>query len=287
MFLKLFTSLLLSLFFALQAQALPLTSHKMELSIAIQPQKDYNFTGIVRLSNCSGSLVRFVSSLPTDKGLVLTNGHCVNLLKPGVVIYHQPVKRMFALLDTTGQETLGYVNSTEILYGTMTNTDMALYSLDSTYEEIYNQFKVTPYVLAPGYVKVGTSIDILSGFWKKGYSCEVESFVYKLKEDAWTWYDSIRYSRPGCETIHGTSGSPVIMSGTRYIVAINNTGNDDGKECTMDNPCEVDPKGNVFYQKGFSYAQQTSWVYTCLSQSGAFDLRVSGCILPKPPAKLH
>ena len=35
-----------------------------------------DFAGTVALSNCSGSLVRFAASQPTDPAMALTNGHC-------------------------------------------------------------------------------------------------------------------------------------------------------------------------------------------------------------------
>src|SRR6187551_503278 len=40
------------------------------------PRPYHNFTGIVRLSNCSGSIVRWPDSKPADKVMMLTNGHC-------------------------------------------------------------------------------------------------------------------------------------------------------------------------------------------------------------------
>ena len=55
----------------------------------------------------------------------------------------------------------------------------------------------------------GTLIDIVSGYWERGYSCGVDGFVAKLKEADWLFTDSVRYT-DGCDTIGGTSGSPII-----------------------------------------------------------------------------
>jgi hypothetical protein len=49
----------------------------------------------------------------------------------------------------------------------------------------------------------------------------------------------------------------------------------------MNNPCEIDEKGNVTATRGFSYGQQTYWVYSCLNQYNELDLSVAGCLLPK------
>ncbi len=94
--------------------------------------------------------------------------------------------------------------------------------------------------------------------------------------------DSIRYSKKGCEVYGGTSGSPVIAKGERVVVGVNNTGNESGKLCTNNNPCEIDVNGNKKVLKGRGYAQQTYWVYSCLNEEFDIDLSKQGCNLPKP-----
>jgi V8-like Glu-specific endopeptidase len=123
-------------------------------------------------------------------------------------------------------------------------------------------------------------IQVISGYWSRGYACAIEAFVPQLKEDRWTSEDSIRYSRPGCETIGGTSGSPIIQASNRSVIGVNNTGNEDGEKCTMNNPCEVDGNGNITFQQGYSYGQETYWVYSCLNQYNELDLGVASCLLP-------
>ena len=81
-------------------------------------------------------------------------------------------------------------------------------------------------------------------FFARVFNCDIERFVPTLREDRWTWHDSIRYAK-GCDTIHGTSGSPIVSVATGEVVGINNTGNDDGQVCTLNNPCEVNPDGTT------------------------------------------
>ena len=85
-----------------------------------------------------------------------------------------------------------------------------------------------------------------------------------MEEAGWSWTDSIRYSEPGCDTIGGTSGSPIIEEGTRVVVGVNNTSNESGQTCTMNNPCEVSKSGRKTVRKGYSYGQQTYQFYGCL-----------------------
>lgn len=242
---------------------------------------DYNFDGIVSLGNCSGSLVRFAHSRDSDRAMVLTNGHCLgNFPRPGEVIVKRADRRSFSIMNPEGRS-VGRVNAVQLLYATMTKTDMALYVLDKTHAQIAAEFRAQALTLARDYARVNDAIEIVSGYWRRGYTCAVEKIVYSLKESDWLMKDSLRYSRPGCETIGGTSGSPVILAGTRTVVGVNNTGNDSGRRCTMNNPCEIDENGNVFYQEGYSYGQQTSWIYSCLNDQGDLDLNRDGCQLPK------
>lgn len=244
-------------------------------------RQTFDFEGIVALSGCSGSLVRFEDSLDSDPGLILTNGHCVRLLDPGVVLSQQTVSRSFDILSPSAKK-LGTVRSTRLLYATMTKTDMALYQLRETYADILNKFNTRALTLSSLAPVPGTSIEVISGYWKRGYACAVETIVDKLKEGNWLFEGSLRYSRPGCAVIGGTSGSPVIEAGTRTVIAVNNTINESGKSCQVNNPCEVLEDGSVFYEKGIGYAQQTHWIYTCRNELGAIDLEQNGCLLPKP-----
>jgi V8-like Glu-specific endopeptidase len=242
----------------------------------------FDFEGIVALNNCSGSLVRLENSKPTDKALVLTNGHCVSsrLIKAGEVIYKKPVNRSMNLLNSQGVE-VGRLVAEELVYATMTRTDMALYRTRETYADIEASMKVRPFVLQSVRASLKQPIQVISGYWKRGYACSIEAFVHELRQDEWTMYESIRYSRPGCETIGGTSGSPIIATGTRTVIGVNNTGNENGERCTLNNPCEIDENGNVSYQQGYSYGQQTYLIYGCLAASGEIDINVPGCRLPR------
>lgn len=242
---------------------------------------NYDFEGIVALNNCSGSLIQLENGKDSDQALILTNGHCVEggFIPPGKFLYGKASTRRFKLLDP-GAKSAGVVTATQIVYATMTKTDLTVYKLSETYADIRTKYGIRPLMLSSRHASAQAPIEVISGYWQRGYTCGIEMFVTNLKEDKWTWDDSIRYSRPGCETIGGTSGSPVLAAGTRTVIGINNTGNESGEKCTLNNPCEIDEKGNVTYQRGFSYGQQTTWIYSCLNQNNEIDLAVRGCLLP-------
>ncbi len=256
----------------------PLKSQKYDSSLSV------DFTAIVALSNCSGALVRLSSSLETDRGWILTNGHCLGggFLKAGEVRVDVPVKRNFALLSKDGRSTLGTLIADRLVYATMTGTDMALYQITETYRQIESKYGIQALVLSAQHPQAGRGIAVASGYWKRIYTCSIDSFIYQLLEGEWTCNDSIRYSKPGCNTIGGTSGSPIIDTQTGEVVGVNNTGNEDGERCTNNNPCEVDEAGNVVINHKASYGQQTYWIYSCLDNQNHINLQRVGCVLPKP-----
>jgi len=108
----------------------------------------YDFEGIVKLSNCSGSLVIFHGMPFTAKAIVMTNGHCIQkpggYLNPGEVWVDKANSREMKIFDKKMK--LFPIKATKILFATMTNTDLAFYELAQTYLEITNTTSVHPFI---------------------------------------------------------------------------------------------------------------------------------------------
>jgi hypothetical protein len=236
----------------------------------------------IALSNCSAALVRYPTSTGTDRALMLTNGHCYEGGMPpaGQVLQNRASNRSGRLLNTAGNA-VGTVRASRLLYATMTDTDVALYELTDTFGALTSRYGVSALTIANSHPTDGAAIAIPSGYWKRIWNCQINGFVGTLREGQWTWHDSIRYNF-GCSTIHGTSGAPIVDAASGRVVGINNTGNDNGGMCTLNNPCEVDQNGNTTARKGQSYGQETYWFTTCLTPSRVIDLSVPGCMLTKP-----
>ncbi|MFC8346393.1 serine protease [Streptomyces sp. NPDC057280] len=259
------------------------TSASASLNRALAPQvKAVSFAGTVSLSNCSGSVIRFPNSEADDPALVMSNGHCLETGFPaaGEVIVDQASTRSFGLLNSAGTR-VGTLRANKIAYATMTDTDVSIYQLTRTYASIKSTYGIDALTLNDTHPVAGTAITVVSGYWKRTYACNVDGFAYRLKEGEWTWKDSVRYTS-ACQTIGGTSGSPVIDNATGKVVAVNNTGNEDGGRCTDNNPCEVDASGNVTVREGINYAQETYQIPACFGLDNKLDLSKSGCTLPKP-----
>jgi len=237
----------------------------------------------IALSNCSASLVRYPTSLDTDRALMLTNGHCYEGGMPsaGQVLQNKASTRSGTLLNASGGS-LGTVRADLLIYATMTNTDVSLYRLNETFAALKTRTGATALTISNTHPADGIAMFIPSGYWKQTWNCSINGFVGTLKEDQWTWHDSIRYSS-GCNTTHGTSGSPIVETSSNKIVGINNTGNDNGEMCTLNNPCEVNADGTTSAYQGQSYGQETYWFTTCLDSTNTINLTISGCLLTKPP----
>ncbi|WP_030859855.1 trypsin-like serine peptidase [Streptomyces sp. NRRL S-37] len=241
-----------------------------------------SFAGTVSLSNCSGSVVRMPGSADDDPALVLTNGHCLEsgFPAPGQVLVDRASSRTFGLLNSSGSK-VATLRADRLVYATMTDTDAAIYRLNTTYARIRSAYGIDALPLSGTRPAAGTSISVVSGYWKRVYNCSVDGFAYRMKEGNWTWKDSVRYTS-ACDTIGGTSGSPVVDGATGQVVAVNNTGNEDGERCTVNNPCEVDENGQVTVRQGINYAQQTYLFPACFGVDNTLDLNASGCAVPKP-----
>jgi len=239
-----------------------------------------NFSGSVALDNCSGSIVRWKSSQATDKAMMLSNGHCYNFMGSREVVVNKPSVRSVDLLNSDGT-VAGTVNTVTLLYATMWRTDLSLYQLSQSYQTLQNTYGVPAFTIAETKpAPKDQPIEVLSGYWRLAYDCNLNGFAYRLHEYVWTWRLSLRYSDGGCQVIGGTSGSPVLDS-NRVMIGINNTINEDGQRCTFDNPCEEDRHGNITVHLHRGYGQETWVFYTCLTNN-AIDLAKSGCMLPKP-----
>ncbi len=252
-------------------------------SASTAPDVVVDYTGIVALSNCSGSVVRPAAASLNDPALVLSNGHCVKFMAAGEVIVNQSSSRTFSLLNAAGTGTLGTLRATSLAYATMTGTDVSLYRLNQTYAQIQQQFGSRALDLSATHPVAATDIKVVSGYWRRIYSCRIDAFVHTLRESNWTWRDSIRYtSSSACQTIGGTSGSPIVDVATGRVVGVNNTANESGGRCTLNNPCEVSQSGAITVRPGARYGQQTFQINACIGAGNTINLTAPGCTLARP-----
>lgn len=240
-----------------------------------------DFEGIVKLSGCSGSLVTFKGAPKTNKAIVMTNGHCLPISAPGQVVVNQPTKPTSVGLFDANKK-LNKLPLSRVIYATMTDTDVTFYESTMTYAEVEKQFNTQAFTLNDELVRLGTNIEVVSGYWEISTICEAEAIAPILREDVFVWKNAIRYSSK-CMTKGGYSGSPVVELNTRTVVGLHNTGNNGKLDCSENNPCEQDDAGVlIFRELNRRYAQQVFQFYGCLNEKYEIDLKVAGCSVPKP-----
>ncbi|MFI1770006.1 trypsin-like peptidase domain-containing protein, partial [Streptomyces sp. NPDC020800] len=237
--------------------------------------------GTVALGGCVGSVFRTPASRPVDPALLLTNGHCVEGQRPvpGAALMDQPTDREVSIADREGYPR-ATVHANRLVYATMTGTDIAVYRLDTTYAQLEAKgAKVFRLTSAP--VHAGDPLTMAYTF--RRLKCTAEAVVPHLREGGYLLDNSVRYAaRDACSPDHGYSGSPLLAPDNTTIVGIHNTHNDDGQQCTNDNPCEVATDGTVTSTKGRGYGQQVNMITACLPRGSRLDLSHQGCTLTGP-----
>jgi hypothetical protein len=214
----------------------------------------------------------------TVKAILLTNGHCIGMMDgdPNAVIVNKPFSSR-ASLYVTPQRTVP-AQVTHVVYGLIQPNDIAFLRLDQTYAELAAK-GVKSRRIADKMAAVGTDIALASGYFGTVVTCKVEAIIHEIHEDVWVNTDSYKYH---CKADHGTSGSPLVNLATNEIVGVNYTGNDNGEQCTYNNPCEVDAQGNITVEQGANYGDQVYKIMTCLGADHELDMTTAGCLLPKP-----
>ncbi|PRQ10368.1 hypothetical protein C1Y63_11765 [Corynebacterium sp. 13CS0277] len=230
------------------------------------------FDAIVRVGNCSGSIIALPDAEPGDQALILTNGHCYNnRMRAGDVVTNMPSRQRVYLFAGDRARKIGTLTTTRALYSTTTGSDITIFDAGITYEELYRRYRTIPRIVANDTAGPGTGVQVTSGYWKRSYDCTITANVDKLKEGGWTWQGAFRMEGPGCSTRSGSSGSPVIDS-TGRVVAVNNTANFHGNYCTDVNACEVnlDPRSgytNTTVHRGARYATRVDQLAGCFTHS--------------------
>jgi len=262
---------------------------------------DVDFRGIVEIFSCSGSLVRWADSRPDDLAMMLTNGHCYQVLSKADTVVGRAASgkatrdvivdvrdsRKVTLLGRNGGDR-GVVRAKRLLYSTAYRTDVGLYLLRKTYAEIRADFRVGALTIADAAPATDMRVQMPSGYSRKYYRCKLDGSVRRLFNDEFEWRRSLRIAdAKTCRTIHGTSGSPMLDPATRAVVGINNAINltDAPRVCRFA-LCEQNANGDITRRLGQRYGQQTWWLTTCEGADRRIDLGVDGCRLPKPPPEL-
>lgn len=111
-------------------------------------------------ARCSGVLVRLPEDTPSDPALVLTNGHCIaeqrneegpEYLEPNEIMVDEELSRgliislaLPASTETNNSNEYVFIESraTQVIFASMTQTDISLFELDTSFEDIHRKYGV-------------------------------------------------------------------------------------------------------------------------------------------------
>jgi hypothetical protein len=252
--------------------------------------------GTVELFNiCSGSFVTLKNRSGSERGLVLTSGHCVErgtaklfgilaVPAPGEILLHIEERRTFTLETGNPAAPRACLSADELTYATMTGLDLAIYRLTETYEEIERRTGAKPLMIATDtQVPAGARVRMPSAWHQRQTTCSMDRIAARVTEGLWTLGPAMRLMRE-CDPRPGFSGSPVMREETNEVIGVLSSGYvGDGAPCTIMNPCEIAEDGTVTVAaKGQGYAYLVHQLYACRGQQGNFDPTAAGCQLPRP-----
>lgn len=261
---------------------------------------NFEFNGGAIVNGCSGALFIMNGMQDSQRALVITNGHCIRLkdLLGRSSNYPLPNERIYdlgngndplpvAIILHSEQQSIS-VKTHRLLFATMTETDVAIFELSTTYAQLNTMYNVRPLLLDPTFTEENDDVSILSGYYKRTQSCSVRGFV-NLQEGPYRTLHAIKLSQD-CHIYTGFSGAPITHSKTRSILGLVNTHYDDKSDhapCALNKPCEVDNdtgKKNI-PAPGQSYGVSTAFLYLCYDQSKRIlDFNIHSCHYKKPSA---
>jgi hypothetical protein len=265
-----------------------------------QPTLD-RLKGTVSMSGkfvCSASLVTLKGRSNSAPALVLSAGHCSDrgsiqiplrdktLAAPdaGEVLYRLNDKRPLTLETGNSAAPRTCIETEEIVYGTLTGSDILLLRLTETYDQIEARTGVRPFLISNDVsIRSGTPVRSPSSLFQDDRECAVEQTVEGLKEGRWLWGPVMRLTM-SCDIPHGLSGAPLLRMNSDEVIGVMGTASDgDASPCEFNNPCEMKAGATPEpTQRGQAYAHFVHQFYSCLDADRNVDLDVPGCELPRP-----
>lgn len=249
---------------------------------------------------CSGAFMTFADRRGSSRALVLASGHCAgqgaakiarkdgtftNILDVGEVLTRVADDRWLTLETGRSDEPRVCVKSDEIVFASLTDTDIMILQLTETYEQIESRTGLKALLVSRDTIfRDGLDVHVPSSLFQIAEQCQVEATVEKIKEDRWLWSPVIRMGRECSLLPHGASGAPVIRLDTTEIIGVFGTASDaNAAPCELNNPCEVRSDGTTRPgTQSQGYAHFVHKLYTCLDSDRSIDLSVQGCLLRKP-----
>lgn len=252
--------------------------------------------GSAVVNNCSAGFIKLMSMPDTQKAIVITNGHCLllNLNYGRELAYPYPGEYLQNMRDVNFlDKTIVRIHSDnatielkphQLIFGTMSGTDLAIFELNETYLTLKNQFGIDPLIVDSNLSSTSSSVQIQSGYFNRTFDCSIQDYV-DLIEGPFQTQKAIRLTKE-CDIYPGVSGSPIVSRMNGRVIGLANThSSGEGVLCGFNNPCIVLPNKNIQYiqpKAGTSFGISLVPLNDCFDiQTHQFDFSKKQCGLMK------
>ena len=233
-----------------------------------------------RIGVCSGSLVQFEGLSDSQPALVVTNGHCINEGSIDVYGVRMPaIGEILIDIPTSAHIFLsfGRLQAERLLVGTMTRTDIAIYQLHLSYKELIQIGAQPLRVNQTETQHENEQVWVVSHLLRTISPCLINGIDLSIQEDQWVLEGVLGLVGESCQLIPGMSGSPVVNRNGQLIGVVS-TSNEGGKDCSLDNPCEIQADGGRKSFDSKNYAVSITQLNQCVI-NGVFQPQSENCPL--------
>jgi hypothetical protein len=240
--------------------------------------------------NCTATIIQQSSGAPL---YLLTAGHCVPSryfsAASEQTIRNVPIEGNYSFVPALCDEAISQcqiqVPVTKIVYASKRERDIALYEIDLTPARA-QELGIAPYQLSSLPANRGDAVSMISipaeaipesqVMVRRG-NCRVLKYVDLVEGRFETKGAGAFY----CSATGGSSGAPVVMSGTNAIVGVLSTGASSAAgdlECGVMHPCEISASGTRMVGQ-FNYFVPVFDLASCFNELGQFSFDQSSCLL--------
>ncbi|STD11926.1 Uncharacterised protein [Dermatophilus congolensis] len=178
---------------------------------------------------CSGAIVKLPGAKDSDKALLLSAGHCIPgpHLKDGESVANKKIAGTGNQVQIhKGSDKDNHLNPlqtrvTDVVYATMTGTDVSLMKIDKTYSALQGA-GIKAREIPGDDLKKGDAVSVPApAIGLSLHGCKVENTGLTKKVKSWTWNNFVEVSGDQCGQLReGASGSPIISDSDGRIRGI-------------------------------------------------------------------
>lgn len=243
------------------------------------------------VNSCSAGVIKLEAMSSSRKAIVATNGHCLRLnrtmdressyLNPGETLTNIETQAFLerTLIRIHAPSGTVEVAAKRLIFATMTGTDISLFELNDSYDDLKEKYEIKPLIVSPKELAPKEAVQIQTGYYNRNFNC---AFVRKvnLREGPFHTNGALELTLE-CDIYPGVSGSPIVLRKSKMITGLANTHTSgEGEVCGFNNPCIILGSQVIEPNAGTSFGVSLVGLNSCYnSQIQQFDFARKSCRL--------